>query len=180
MDGFPTWSLDGKMIYFTRFSDDTNLDGSVTIDDMSNIWSMEFNDKIFTKKAIKQPVRQLTSSDTYDLHPHISSDNFLYYTSIRKGNIDIWRVLPSGLLAKQNSLKESLGLANRICSVSAFSSYKCQLAYRNALQDHSSLRDRKRLAEVQYKLARSYQSLKNYSQGEYEYLILQKNFPAHS
>ena len=177
MDGFPEWSLDGKKIFFTRFSDDTNLDHSITIDDSPNIWSMEFNDKIFNKNTINQKRRQLTSSNTYDIYSSISSDNFLYYTSRQKGNIDIWRIAPTGLLPEQNSLKESLVLASRICSDAALSVYLCQLAYRNAVQDHSTSPDKKLLAEIQYKLAKTYQSLKNYSQAEQEYVVLQKDFP---
>lgn len=176
MDGFPTWSKDGSKIYYTRFSDDTNLDGIVTIDDRPNIWSIEFDDKRFHHNKLRLHQRQLTSSSTYDLYPHISSDNLLYYTSIRKGNIDIWRISPSGLLNKQMSLDRSIELAGKICSDSSFSPYECQLAYRNTIQDYFESADKKRLAEVQYKIARSYQSLKNYSQAEREYRFLQKNF----
>ncbi len=175
MDGFPAWSLDGKKIFFTRFSDDTNLDGYITIDDKPNIWSMEFNEQAFNSNAINLQLRQLTSSNTYDVHSYISPDNFLYYTSRQKGNIDIWRIVPTGLLAKQSSLEQNLKFANRICSDKDLT-FLCQLAYRNAIQDHSTSPDRKLLAEIQYKLAKTYQSLKNYSQAAQEYSVLQKDF----
>ncbi len=175
MDGFPAWSLDGKKIFFTRFSDDTNLDDSITIDDKPNIWSMEFNEQAFNRNAINLQLRQLTSSNTYDVHSYISPDNFLYYTSRQKGNIDIWRIAPTGLLAKQSSLEQNLKFANRICSDKELT-FLCQLAYRNAIQDHSTSPDRRLLAEIQYKLAKTYQSLKNYSQAAQEYSVLQKDF----
>ncbi len=175
MDGFPAWSLDGKKIFFTRFSEDTNLDGSITIDDKPNIWSMEFNEQVFNRNAINLQLRQLTSSKTYDVHSYLSPDNFLYYTSRQKGNIDIWRIAPTGLLAKQSSLRQNLKFANRICSDKDLT-YLCQLAYRNAIQDNSTSPDRKLLAEIQYKLAKTYQSLKNYSQAKQEYSVLQKDF----
>lgn len=177
MDGFPAWGHEGKMIYFTRFSDDTNLDGTLSVDDRPNIWSMKFERQLFKNKKTKLSIRQLTSSKTYDLNPQASTDNFVYYTSIQKGNIDIWRLLPQGLFPAQSTLKKSLALANTICSDKSFSPYDCQLAYRNAIQDHSSSSDLKILAGLQHDLARNYQSLKNYSQAEHEYRILQKKYP---
>ena len=105
IDVSPRWALDGKTIYFVRYSDDTNFDGRLSIDDNPNIWSLE----VSTNKRGK--LRQLTDSSTYDLLPAPTRDDRIYYTSSRGKDIDVWQIPGFGQVPVKSDYGHSLQLA---------------------------------------------------------------------
>ncbi len=122
IDVSPNWSLDGKEIYFTRYRDDTNRDGAITIEDRSNIWSISF-------PPSKLPI-QLTDSSAYDLFPHASA-NGLYITSDRKKDIDIWKIPTKGLIPFPNDYGQALQITADLCPKTDQTSYSCLMTYNN-------------------------------------------------
>jgi Tol biopolymer transport system component len=124
IDVSPNWSSDGKEIFFTRYRDDTNRDGAVTIEDRSNIWSVSF-------PPSKLPI-QLTDSSAYDLFPQ-ASNNSLYITSDRKKDIDIWKIPKNGLIPFPNDYGQALQITADLCPKSDQTPYSCLMAYNNLI-----------------------------------------------
>ncbi|MFQ5449767.1 MAG: CHAT domain-containing protein [Nitrospinaceae bacterium] len=150
IDVSPAWRRDGGLIYFTRYRDDTNFDGQVTIDDNPNIWSIEFTPM---KGGL---LRQLTDSSTYDLLPAPGpAGEGLLFTSHRKNGIDIWKIPPEGLMPGASGYGATLQVAGDLCSGQT-PSYPCLLVYTNVIQQFAGERS---LGRIRYRLARDYQKL---------------------
>lgn len=77
IDVSPAWSND--LLFFARYSDDTNLDGQLSIDDNPNIWKLDI------KAGRAENLRQLTDSSSYDFfHNRVPTTPF-YLCHIKKG-----------------------------------------------------------------------------------------------
>ncbi|GJL77674.1 MAG: hypothetical protein NPINA01_06630 [Nitrospinaceae bacterium] len=125
----PSWSKSGGHIYFTRYQEDTNFDGEVTIDDNPSIWRVEF----LARKAGN--LRQLTDSLSYDLFPAISAPGSLVFTSNQRNSIDIWEVPGEGLLPTASGYGNSLQVVDDLCSGPEGYSYSCLLGYTNLIHE---------------------------------------------
>lgn len=150
IDVSPNWSQDGKTLYFARYSDDTNLDGQLGIDDNPNIWKVAFNEG--------QPgiFRQLTASSSYDFFPQPAPDNTILYTSHRKGGVNIWQLPEAGLIPVEESYEASLKYVNENCSEV---SYLCALALSNLIHQFPN---ESGLASIRYRLAALNRKLKHF------------------
>lgn len=124
IDVSPTWSPDGKKIYFTRYRDDTNRDNAVTIEDRPNLWSVSF-------PPSKLPI-QLTDSSAHDLFPQASKDS-LYITSDRKKDIDIWKIPEKGLIPFPEDYGQALQITADLCPKTDQTPYSCLMAYNNLI-----------------------------------------------
>lgn len=168
MDLSPRWSPDGRRIYFTRFQDDTNFDGRVTIEDNANIWSLGF--------AAGRPgtERQLTDSSTYDLLASPTPDGKILFTSNRKGNVDVWELPQEGMQPQVSGYEPSLQWVDHVCSEKP-PAYLCVLAYQNLIAEFAG---EKSLSRVRYQMARDYRELGHaQTAGEIYAEIIQK-YPA--
>ncbi len=124
IDVYPTWSPDGKEIYFVRYRDDTNRDSAVTIEDKPNLWSVSF-------PPSKLPI-QLTDSSAYDLFPQASKES-LYITSDRKKDIDIWKIPKKGLIPFPEDYGQALQVTADLCPKADQTPYSCLMAYNNLI-----------------------------------------------
>ena len=141
---YPTWTENGSHINFTRYQEDTNFDGELTINDNPSIWRVEF----VAGKPGK--LRQLTDSLSYDLLPATSVDGKLVFTSNQKNSVDIWEVPGEGLLPSASGYGNSLQIVDDLCSGPEGYSYSCLLGYNNLIQEFDGLDS---LSRIRYRLA---------------------------
>ncbi len=143
----PAWSKNGDQIFFTRFQDDTNFDGELSINDNSSIWKVAFDSG---KPGI---FRQLTDSSTYDLLPETSPNGKLILTSNRKAGIDIWEMSDEGLLPRADGYGNSLQVVADLCSGPQGYSYTCLMGYANIVHEFDG---EDSLARIRYRFATSF------------------------
>jgi CHAT domain-containing protein/Tol biopolymer transport system component/Tfp pilus assembly protein PilF len=143
----PSWSKKGDQIFFTRFQDDTNFDGELTINDNSSIWKVAFDSG--------QPglFRQLTDSSTYDLFPQTSANGKLILTSNRQASIDIWEIPDEGLLPRAKGYGNSLQVVADLCSGPEGYSYTCLMGYANIVHEFDG---KDSLARIRYRFAKGF------------------------
>ncbi len=140
----PTWSEKGDRIFFTRYQDDTNFDGELSINDNPSIWKVAF---IAGKPGT---FRQLTDSSTYDLFPQGSANGKLILTSNRQAGIDIWELPDEGLLPKVEGYGNSLQVVADLCSGPEGYSYTCLMGYANIVHEFDG---QDSLARIRYRFA---------------------------
>ena len=131
IDGFPTWSGDGKWVYFARFSEDTNQDGEVTTQDNASIWRAEFAGMDTAARAHEV---QLTSGRFYDLYPRVRK-GLLYYATNEQGNFDIAVVNSEGFSPNPPTAEAALAMARRTLAAAPPSPYTSILVLRRILSD---------------------------------------------
>lgn len=131
IDGFPTWSDDGRWVYFARFSEDTNQDGKVSTQDNASIWRAEFTGMDAAAPAHEA---QLTSGRFYDLYPRMRN-GLLYYATNEQGNFDIAAVNAEGFAPKSPTAEAALAMARRTIAAVPASPYTSILVLRRILAD---------------------------------------------
>jgi CHAT domain-containing protein len=139
IDVSPAWSKD--LLFFARYSDDTNLDGHLTIDDNPNIWKIDF------KAGRVRNLRQLTDSSFYDFSPQPGRNNTLLFTSHQKGSVDIWQLPQSGRIPIAKNSSVSLKNIEDTCSEPT---YLCSMALANHIRQFPKSAG---LAKTRYRLA---------------------------
>lgn len=115
-DAFPSWSPDGKEIYFSRFSEDTSGDGVIDLKDNPSIWKIDFSPGFDDQKLKTQdskPIFQLTSGSSYDLFPSITANSILFASS-RGKDLDIYRISRDGEVPRLKTAKDQLDLAYKV------------------------------------------------------------------
>ena len=140
----PSWSKKGDQIFFTRYQDDTDFDGELSINDNPSIWKVAF----ISGKPGK--FRQLTDSSTYDLFPQASTNGKLILTSNWKSSIDIWEMPDEGLLPRAEGYGNSLQVMADLCSGPEGYSYTCLMGYANIVNEFDG---EESLARIRYRLA---------------------------
>ena len=139
IDVSPAWSND--LLFFARYSDDTNLDGQLTIDDNPNIWKLDF------KADRAENLRQLTDSSSYDFFPQPGANDTLLFASHQKGSVDIWKLPQSGRVPFAKNASVSLKNIEDACSGPT---YLCAMVLANHIRQFHNSPD---LAETRYRLA---------------------------
>jgi CHAT domain-containing protein len=139
IDVSPAWS--NNLLFFARYSDDTNLDGQLTIDDNPNIWKLDF------KVGRVENLRQLTDSSSYDFFPQPGTNNTLLFASHQKGSVDIWKLPQSGRVPFAKDSSASLKNIEGVCIEAT---YLCAMALANHISQFSNSAG---LAETRYRLA---------------------------
>ncbi len=158
-DLYPTWSLNGKWIYFSRFDLDTNKDNAV-------IWRAAPDDAGLWAYPL--------TSETFSAYQPMATSSELLFLSNRNGTANLWR-LPSGgeipigedapiqmerarILAAQIPQKDALAL----------------LAYYKVLEDFS--REIHYGGKTLYEIGKLYQRMGREKQAVQTYERLMKDF----
>lgn len=162
IDVSPRWSPDGKFIYFTRYMEDTNFDGQVTIEDRPGIWRVEW--------GASAKLRQLTDNANYDLLPAVVGKK-LYFTSTRKNSTDIWML--EGMLSKETDYGKSLQAIGDFCP-GVMASYSCLMAYRNLTHEFDG---EKGLVRIRYLAAREEEALGYFNHAKETFAALIRRHP---
>ncbi|QPJ66624.1 MAG: CHAT domain-containing protein [Candidatus Nitrohelix vancouverensis] len=158
LDVSPRWTRSGNAVVFTRYEDDTNRDGKVTIDDNPNLWSLQVD-------GMQAGVmRQLTSSDSYDLLPQAGDDR-VYYTAQKGSGVNIWSLPLEGRIRVSKDFEAAIAATRQTCMIPERRDYSCLMAYRNLIQTHESAPG---LAEVRLEFAAAYIDLGHFDSGEAE------------
>lgn len=139
IDVSPSWS--NHTLFFARYSDDTNRDGQLSIDDNPNIWKLDF------VEGEGKNLRQLTDSSTYDFFPKPGADGSIFFASHRKGSVDIWRLPQSGLIPLEKNFDSSLKTIDSFC---VEVSYLCAMALSNQIRQFPRAEG---TADIRYRLA---------------------------
>jgi CHAT domain-containing protein/Tol biopolymer transport system component len=139
IDVSPAWS--NNLLFFARYSDDTNRDGQLTIDDNPNIWKLEF------KAGRVENFRQLTDSSSYDFFPQPGTNDTLLFASHQKGSVDIWKLPQSGRISFAKDSSASIKNIEVACSEPT---YLCAMALANHIRQFPNATG---LAEIRYRLA---------------------------
>ncbi len=105
--GFPSFSKDGKFLYFSQYLNDTNFDGQIDGNDHSVIFRIPFNRQNPTKISMPQ---QLTSARWNCQFPYPAA-NELILTCSHQGSLDIYSLPLTGSIPlqwKANKLDEEI------------------------------------------------------------------------
>lgn len=104
-DMFPAFSA-GRKVIFSRYSNDTNLDGRISLEDSPSL---------FIKDVARpeSPAVQLTTGESYDLFPTVS-DGRLFYSSKKGAAVDVLSLPAGGMLAASGSLKRDMESARMV------------------------------------------------------------------
>ncbi len=149
IDVSPRVAPDAKRVYFSRYQDDTNNDGRVTIDDQPNLWSIQF------ENGAPGKLRQLTDSTTYDLQP-VAVGSRIYFTSTTGKGTDVWDLAPDGLLPKSDKYGQELQTVEDLCEDYGKNIYKCLLADNALVHDFAGNQS---IGRILIRQARGYQAL---------------------
>ncbi len=139
IDVSPAWSND--LLFFARYSDDTNLNGQLSIDDNPNIWKLDFN------AGRAENLRQLTDSSSYDFSPQPGANDTILFASHQKRSVDIWQLPQSGRVPFAKDSSTSLKNIKDVCSEAT---YLCAMALANHIRQFP---DATGIAEIRYRLA---------------------------
>ncbi len=95
LSGFPTFSADGKYIYFTQFISDTNHDQTIDANDNGVILRAAVADIL--NASVPVPVSQMTSAAQNCSYANATSEN-LYMTCSAGGSLDIYALPLTGTI----------------------------------------------------------------------------------
>lgn len=127
VEGFPAWGSpleDGTAwLYYSRWVDDTNLDGVITTDDNASIWRIRVNVNPGDVGPIGAP-EPLTSGEFYDVSPQ-PSEMGVFYVREEKSQVGVFR-LP--LVGRAGGLEVNSSQLERVTTWS--NPYERLLAYR--------------------------------------------------
>jgi CHAT domain-containing protein len=110
LDGQPTFTTDGKFVYFTRFSDDSNDDGILNADDRPVICRVNFDLQKSIKIKENFSIEFLTSSRDASYSSQIVN-SYLYVSIQQQESLDIFRLPYFGHLKRdieQDALKQRI------------------------------------------------------------------------
>ncbi|MDO8446274.1 MAG: CHAT domain-containing protein [Deltaproteobacteria bacterium] len=172
-DAFPSWSPDGKEIYFSRFSEDTNGGGNIDLKDNPSIWKIDFSSEFDNQKLETQdskPVFQLTSGSSYELFPSITA-NSIVFASARGKDLDIYRISRDGEVPRLKTAKDQLDLAYKVKDP-----WPAILAFRKVYLSGKS-GDEGIFAEARYRVALTYLTLGHKRDAVRELQSLTSAFP---
>ena len=176
IDSFSTWAHDGKRLFFTRYAEDTNRDGHVTIDDNPSIWRLDVSPSfVEASPAAMPPAIQLTTGHYYALAP-TSGQERVYFTTNRLGHLGIWDISPEGLLPERENAAAQLELAQHIREVLTDDVRVQILAYKRVRQ-HFPNAAPEALAQSMYEAAVLYRRLGQTADARRTLETLQHDFP---
>ncbi|UCF94291.1 MAG: tetratricopeptide repeat protein [Desulfobacterales bacterium] len=120
LDIFPSWSADGRSIYFSRVMVDTNGDGEINLKDNAAVYRIPAVDRNWAKPAPGDPEQEttppaypLTSFSYPAIYPQIGGAK-LFFLSSRKAVSNLWALPLEGEIPTLASAAEQFRLAEEI------------------------------------------------------------------
>jgi tetratricopeptide (TPR) repeat protein len=176
LDGFSAWSPDGQRLFFTRYAEDTNRDGRITIDDNPSLWRLDMPPQLFDSPADALPLAvQLTSSRYYSLYAAAGPDR-VYFATNRLGHLGIWSLPPDGLIVPQPSAEAQMALAMALQD-SAPDDVPLQILAFKRVPQHFPQARAELLAQAMYEVAIRYRRLGQITDATTTLQALQTKFP---
>jgi len=93
-DASPSWHPQKNKIVFTRYSQDSNGDGHINLNDQSSLWEISLDER---------RELQLTPGGSYDILPFYAQDDHIFYTNTKSGNHDIWSIKDDSPIPRQEN-----------------------------------------------------------------------------
>lgn len=132
IDMSPSWSDDGRTLYFAGINADTNQDQRVTAEDNPVIFRMRTD----IPDAEPFPVTPYTF---ISLHPYCA-DGTLYFLSNYGGNPNCWALPAGGPILPATDADAQMGRARRIAGLVPYQPYLSLLAYFAVLENFPEAR----------------------------------------
>jgi CHAT domain-containing protein/tetratricopeptide (TPR) repeat protein len=112
-EGFGAWAADGEKLWivFSRFQDDTNFDGKISLDDSPGLWKIELSDWTQEDPNVGMLI-PLTSGATADITPSFF-DGTVYYASKVDRDLDIYSIPLFGSGGEVQSYTQARKLAGK-------------------------------------------------------------------
>ncbi|MCB0221354.1 MAG: PD40 domain-containing protein, partial [Chrysiogenetes bacterium] len=159
LEGFPAWGMresdKGLWLYYTRWMDDTNLDGLVDAEDNPSLWRIEVDSVAAKTIGLPEP---LTGGEAYDVSP-APSKHGLYFVRQRGTGVGIVRLPLAGRAA---------GLRADEAQVDAIqnwgSAYDRLLGYRWVRQRARTASNQSLEIRCTYEIAEEFEALDNLGQ----------------
>ena len=130
LDLYPCWSSDGKRIFFSRITLDTNGDGRLDQRDASAIFSVSFSEGVLAGKA-PPPARQLTSFASSASFARPVPGGFLFTQLTGPSNTAIFALGESGEMPALHKLSQFMDFARRVEKQQPADLYHRLLAWQN-------------------------------------------------
>jgi len=162
-DLYPTWSVEGKWIYFSRFGADTNGDGIITFDDNGAI----------NRVAPNEPdlqVYPLTSEAFSAYQPMLTASQILFLSNMN-GTGNIYALPLGGQIPLKEDAHAQMALARLLASRVPQEDSFAVLAYYKVLENFAN--DLKLAAEAAYEIGILYQRMgrRDSAIGAYEKVV---------
>ncbi|HKI49798.1 MAG TPA: hypothetical protein VKA69_10760, partial [Desulfobacteria bacterium] len=162
-DLYPTWSVDGKWIYFSRFGADTNGDGIISFDDNAAI----------NRVAPDEPDSQvypMTSEAFSAYQPMLTSSQILFLSNMN-GTGNIWALPLGGQIPLKENAHAQMAVARLLASRIPQEDSLAVLAYYRVLENFAN--DEKLAAEAAYEIGILYQRMgrRDSAMGAYEKVV---------
>ena len=148
-DLYPTWSVNGKWIYFSRFDADTNGDGIISFDDNAVICRVVCEDTGLQ-------VYPLTSGTFSAYQPMITSSQILFLSNIN-GTGNIWALPLEGQIPVKENVQAQMAVARFLTSRIPQEDSLAVLAYYSVLENFGT--DEKPSVEAAYEIGKLYQRM---------------------
>lgn len=133
IDMFPSWSDDGKTLYFARINADTNQDRRITTEDNAAICRIRTD----LPDAEPFPVTPYTYTS---LQPACTNGN-LYFLSNYRGASNCWVLPADGLIRPAPDAHKQMIMARRIADRVPYQPYISLLAYYKILENFPEARE---------------------------------------
>ncbi|MDH3346619.1 MAG: CHAT domain-containing protein [Desulfobulbaceae bacterium] len=104
-DMYPSWSADGRSIYFNRFSLDTNKDAIVNTADNAVVYQAFFNQEGLIHQI------PLTSANYSALQPNVATDGFIFLSLRQGGAANVFKLPLAGEIPIQSTADGQITLA---------------------------------------------------------------------
>ncbi|MCP4578907.1 MAG: hypothetical protein GY846_21740, partial [Deltaproteobacteria bacterium] len=148
-DLYPTWSVNGKWIYFSRFDSDTNGDGIINFIDNAVICRVAREDTGLR-------VYPLTSGSFSAYQPMITPSQILFLSNIN-GTGNIWSLPLEGEIPLKENVQAQMAVARLLASRLPQTDSLAVLAYYKVLENFG--KDEKSSAEAAYEIGKLYQRM---------------------
>ncbi len=148
-DLYPTWSVNGKWIYFSRFDADTNGDGIISFDDNAVICRV-------VREDTGLQVYPLTSGTFSAYQPMITSSQILFLSNIN-GTGNIWALPLEGQIPVKENVQAQMAVARFLTSRIPQEDSLAVLAYYSVLENFGT--DEKPSVEAAYEIGKLYQRM---------------------
>ena len=103
LDLYPSWSPDGRHIYFSRFAVDATGDGRVTPEDPAVICRV----RVSSSDALIYPL----TSEAFSAYQPIVTSSGLFFLSSPRGTVNLWRLPADGMIPLQKDATAQMAIA---------------------------------------------------------------------
>ncbi len=160
LDLYPCWNADGTGVFFVRSAFDTTGDGRLDLDDATSIFSVRFDERLFSSEAAPPRARQLTSFGTSESFPRPFGDGFLFTRAAPGAGADIYALGPTGEMPDLREPAAFLRFARR-ADAEEEDVYRRHLAWQNAVWAAQALpgASAQQAAEARLGLGRVYRQM---------------------